>query len=110
MQRKEEADWVFFNVIIKGVAVDAVAIRNGKIIAMDTIPYIFSNYKGYQDFNAQGFAIGYPDDRRLEIGGLVDNLAVYADEYNENQIVWKMKGNELIRKNEALLDPNWDNH
>lgn len=109
MELKEPADWVFFNITIPKQKAEAIAIYQSKIIDLGSIPYIFSNYRGFQDFNAQGNKLGMLTKEEISTGNSANGLVVYVGDYPVDQsIIWEIVNGKCITKHEELLDPNWD--
>lgn len=112
MQKKEKADWVFFNVSFENNNHEAIAIYRGKVIDMGSIPYIFNNYRGFKDFNAQGNPITQLNKKSIQIGTTADGIVVYlqANKVEEKYFIWQIEGNQCFTKHTELLDPHWDDH
>lgn len=112
MQRKEPADWVFFNITLPDSPHEAIAIYKGTIIAIGSIPYIFSNYRGFQDFNAQGNCIGMLTDNDIRVGESGHQLVVYLknNPITKDTIIWQIEEQDCISRNIHLLDSEWDDH
>lgn len=112
MIKKDKADWVFFNVIFANHRHEAIAIYKGKVIDMGSIPYIFNNYRGFKDFNAQGNLITNLHNNVIDINEPADGIVIYkpSEKAIENTIIWQINGSECQPKHTDLLDPHWDDH
>ena len=110
MEKKHRADWVFFNVQFLNRDDEAIAIHHGKVIAIGSIPYIFSNYRGFIDMNAQGNPIINEHFPFIEVGQNSDGITIYTEHPEEQFTIWQMEGPNCISKNLDLLDPDWDDH
>jgi len=110
MIRKEPADHVFFNVKFSNLEGEAIAIYQNKVVAIDSIPTIFSNFKGFEDYNAQGFFIVNKDESQIIVGQIADGIVVTKLVMNTKSIIWEIVGGKCISKNIDLLDPHWDDH
>ncbi len=111
MQRKEPADIVFYNVKFNNNAHEAIAIYNSQVVNMGTIPYIFSNYKGYKDYNAQGNFISNKNKEVIEIGDNATGIIIHSQqELSEESTIWSVCSNGLQEGNIDLLDPHWEDH
>lgn len=112
--KKDPADWVFFNVKFSHNSHEAIAIYKGKIVDIGSIPYIFSNYRGFKDFNAQGNPISFSDSQSVEIGQKAHGLVVYkenqANLISKSTIIWEIVQKDCIERNTGHLDPHWDDH
>lgn len=114
MRKKDFADIVFFNVSFSDKEDEAIAIYKGKVLAIGSIPYIFSNYRGFADYNAQGFYIRHVHNQSIEIGEKAHQIVVTTKEdvtnLLPNQILWEMVGENCLERNLDHLDPHWDDH
>ena len=112
MQKKERADWVFFNVSCRNNDHEAIAIYKGIVIDMGSIPYIFNNYRGFKDFNAQGNFIMHSQAKSIEIGKLANGIFIYTGQNKPaaENIIWEIRNEDCIIRNTNLLDPHWDDH
>lgn len=110
MIKKEPADHVLFNVKFANRDDEAIAIYQNQIIAIGSIPHIFSNYRGFEDYNAQGFKIEFRDQSPIEINQIADGLVVFQSTSSENSIIWEIVNGNCIARNTDLLDPHWDDH
>mgnify|MGYP006924540711 CR=1 FL=1 len=110
MIRKEPADWVFFNVKFPNKDQEAIAIYKNKVVEIGSIPFIFSNYRGFKDYNAQGFSIANRNTDYIELNDLADGIVVFKNELTEANIIWEMSNGSCISRHTELLDPHWDDH
>lgn len=107
MERKEVVDWVILQVALEGhEGTEAIAIKDGYVVALGTIPFVFSNFKGDEVFHGQGntlcpingFTIGLKQTFHAQ---LVDQ---------DKAIIATWEGSKRTFFNEELLDPHWDDH
>ena len=112
VQKKDRADWVFFNVSFENTIHEAIAIYEGIVIAIGSIPYIFNNYRGFKDYNAQGNAITNVNHTEIKLQAKADGIVVYktGTSPNKQTIIWEIVGNDCQAVNTNLLDPHWDDH
>lgn len=114
MQKKDLADTVFFNVSFSDKSDEAIAIYQGKILDIGTIPYIFSNYRGFVDYNAQGFYIRNLKENSIEIGESANQIVITTQQevsaISSEQILWEIVGENCVERNLNHLDPHWDDH
>lgn len=114
MQKKDAADTVFFNVSFSDKDDEAVAIYQGKVIDIGSIPYIFSNYRGFIDYNAQGFFIRQLNEKSIEIGEKAHQIVITTEQNAKcilpETVLWEIVGDSCIERNLTHLDPHWDDH
>lgn len=114
MRKKDIADAVFFNVSFLNKNDEAIAIYQGKILDIGSIPYIFSNYRGFIDYNAQGFYIRHLNQKSIEIGESAHQVVITTEQNTTNilpsKILWEIIGMNCIERNLNHLDPHWDDH
>lgn len=114
MRKKDAADTVFFNVSFSDKSDEAIAIYQGKVLDIGSIPYIFSNYRGFIDYNAQGFFIRQVNGCSIEIGQKAHQIVITTVEDSHqitgDTILWEIVGENCVERNLTHLDPNWDDH
>lgn len=107
MIRKEPADIVFYNVSLSDSPAEAVAIYEGVIVGIGSIPFVFSNFRGFIDYNAQANHM-LNNLHHIEVGQRAHGLQVCSNESKE--IIWEINNGQCMEKGIHLLDPDWDNH
>jgi len=119
MERKQEVDLVLLNVKPPNAnGTDAIAIKDGFIVALGTIPYVFSNYKGEEVFNGQGNRIFNSSEEVVDVAFLdtaTTNIQVkdIANLYlvsKEQKLIAHWSGKNQLYLDDSLLDPEWDDH